>query len=242
MKLGLFFTSIDQTDAALLPLKDMGYAEWFTPAGSSAVMDNQTEYLASAELPESPDTRVAICSQVSPISAHYAGSNCQKLVSVAATTPSGFNALQANWEFYERSAKKAGLSPDRNNWYLLAPWHIAESRAEALRQVEAGCLNWIFRYPGIERMTRKSAHRVQTLVDCGFATIGTIEDAAARVEQLMEETGGFGGLLLLVHRWNNPEVFMDSAVRIADSVLSDAHRQSSADTNAQTSPHSRNLI
>ncbi|MEE8433233.1 MAG: hypothetical protein V3S64_00460 [bacterium] len=43
--------------------------------------------------------------------------------------------------------------------------------------------------------------QVNTLIDKGFAVIGDPDDAVARIEELLSQSGGAGCLLQLVHNW-----------------------------------------
>jgi limonene 1,2-monooxygenase len=42
---------------------------------------------------------------------------------------------------------------------------------------------------------------VQAMIDTGLAVIGAPEDAARRIRQLSDESGGFGAFLFMDHNW-----------------------------------------
>jgi limonene 1,2-monooxygenase len=53
----------------------------------------------------------------------------------------------------------------------------------------------------------------------GVGAIGTIEDAAAQVQRLVEQSKGFGAMLLLAHEWANPEATKRSFELVAQHVM-----------------------
>lgn len=52
-----------------------------------------------------------------------------------------------------------------------------------------------------------------------MGAIGTAEDATAQVEKLVNQSGGFGAMLLLAHEWANPEATRRSYELIAQRVM-----------------------
>jgi limonene 1,2-monooxygenase len=56
--------------------------------------------------------------------------------------------------------------------------------------------------------------------EAGIGAIGTVDDAAAQVQRLVEQSnGGFGAMLLLAHEWANPRATHRSFELIAQHVL-----------------------
>ena len=148
---------------------------------------------------------IAIISQVSPSGAIFAGPRGLPLVSSAATTPGGFNALTTNWELYERKAKQAGHSSALENWSLVTPMHLANTRRRAQTEVADNLPNWLAKHPELNNLTKKYNNPIDALVESGFAVIGSPRDAKNQIKRLAAETSGFGNLLLLLHDWAEPE-------------------------------------
>ena len=144
---------------------------------------------------------VAIISEVSPNGACLAGKQGLPIVSSAATTPGGYQALAANWELYERYAVKHNKLADRRNWSLVAPMHIAETRETARTEVAAKLPQWLEKHNNLQGLLRGFSNPVDALIKHQFAVIGNLEDALEQVTRLSKITGGFGNLLLLVHDW-----------------------------------------
>ena len=169
------------------------------------------------------DNDIAIISQVSPLGAILAGSRGLPIVSSAATTPGGFNALTTNWELYERKAKQAGHSPAPGNWSLVAPMHLADTRRRAKAEVAENLPNWLAKHPELNNLTNKYSNATDALVESGFAVIGSRRDAKKQIKRLTAKTSGFGNLLLLLHDWAEPndtyrslELCMDAAEDLLD--------------------------
>jgi limonene 1,2-monooxygenase len=53
----------------------------------------------------------------------------------------------------------------------------------------------------------------------GIGAIGTIDDAAAQVQRLVDQSKGFGAMLLLAHEWANPQATWRSYELIAQRVM-----------------------
>jgi limonene 1,2-monooxygenase len=86
------------------------------------------------------------------------------------------------------------------------PFHLSESREQAIRDVEEGILAWNNDYyvdtlgaPG-RAAARNGREMVEWLISFG-GIIGTPDDALAGIQRLQDLSGGFGCLLGLAHEW-----------------------------------------
>ena len=118
--------------------------------------------------------------------------------------------LQAQWQVAEEAAAQYGRSVSRDEWRLVVPIHLAESRAEAISQIHERATRWITQYqrdvlsrPLPEGVPENQA--VEALIDRGAWLVGTPDDCIAMVERLEELSGGFGGLLVMVQDWATRE-------------------------------------
>ena len=153
-----------------------------------------------------PSVDIAVASQVSPTGARAAGRHGLGLLSLGATSTAGFNALASNWAIATEQAAEHGQTMDRNGWRLVGPMHIAETREQALEDVRFGLDKWIYYFREIANLpiVPEGDDPVKAMVDTGLAVIGTPDDARARIQQLMDESGGgFGAFLLMAHNWAN---------------------------------------
>jgi limonene 1,2-monooxygenase len=150
-----------------------------------------------------PSVEIAVASQVSPTGARAAGRHGLGLLSIGATSQAGFNALASNWHIATEQAAEHGQSMDRSRWRLVGPMHIAPTREQALEEAKFGLEKWIYYFREIANLpiVPEGPDPVKAMVDTGLAVIGTPDDAAARIQQLVDESGGFGAFLLMDHNW-----------------------------------------
>jgi limonene 1,2-monooxygenase len=150
-----------------------------------------------------PTVEMAVASSISPAGARAAGKYGIGLLSVAATNPQGFNALAHNWRICEDKAREHGQRVERARWRLVGPMHLAETREQAIRDMEFGLLRFLRYFEKILPVPLPVGASVQDavkeMVDRGIGVIGTPEDAVAQIERLEEQSGGFGTFLLLAH-------------------------------------------
>lgn len=151
-----------------------------------------------------PGVEIAVASQVSPTGARAAGKHGLGLLSIGATQTGGFNALATNWAIAEEQAADAGTSVDRNAWRLVGPMHVAETREQARADVRFGLEKWLYYFREVAALPLAPAEGgdpVDQLINSGLAVIGTPDDAAAQIERLEKQSGGFGAFLMMDHNW-----------------------------------------
>ncbi len=204
---------MDEAIAALVPLL----------RGETVNMETSWFKLRDARLQlraySRPGIEIAVASQVSPAGARAAGKYGLSMLSVGATTTGGFNALGANWAICEGKAAEHGQTIDRNNWRLVAPVHIAETREKARENVKFGLAAWLDYFRRVAALPLAPEGPIEDAVDAminsGLAVIGDVNDAIAQVERLKEQSGGFGCFLQMAHEWADREATMKSYELIA---------------------------
>jgi hypothetical protein len=164
---------------------------------------------------------IALAAQVSPESAQIAGIHDSGLLSIGATTPAGFGALPTHWEIYARKAKENGRKAQRDKWALVAPMHLAETREKAMHQVLTGIDQYgpLYAEMGITPSLLSREALIETLIENGFAVVGTPDDAIEQINRLMAQTGGFGKLLLPVNHWANARNTLQSYALFSQTVI-----------------------
>ncbi|MCR5880897.1 LLM class flavin-dependent oxidoreductase [Phenylobacterium sp. J367] len=150
-----------------------------------------------------PSMEMAVASQVSPTGARAAGRHGLGLLSLGATSTAGFNALASNWAIAGEQAAEHGQTMDRNAWRLVGPMHIAETREQAMEDVRFGLDKWIYYFREIANLpiVPEGDDPVQAMIDTGLAVIGTPDDCVKRLQQLVDESSGFGAFLFMDHNW-----------------------------------------
>ncbi|MGJ5754503.1 limonene 1,2-monooxygenase [Streptomyces puniciscabiei] len=151
---------------------------------------------------------VALSSATSPFSMKLAGQHGVAPLSFGAPRPgSGPSDLKEQWTHLEESAAAHGRSPDRSQWRITLPLHIAETRAEAFDQVLDGWLRhrneyWADTLGLPVALSRDEARKaLEATADNLGAIIGSVDDAVTAIRQVQEVTGGFGRFLVNVQDW-----------------------------------------
>lgn len=156
------------------------------------------------------EMEVAAASIASPSGSQLCGTLGLSLLSLAAGTAQGFDALPNNWAAYEKVAAAHGHQARRDRWRVLEPMFLADDREE-LDRIVARRLPYAAEYaevwaaPEDDLAWRQSPKatidhwRDEGMTIFGRGTFGGPEEAIARIETLQEQTGGFGTFLILIH-------------------------------------------
>ena len=128
------------------------------------------------------------------------------MLCVAATQEGGYDALGINWKVANDVAAENGRKMDPEKLRLVGPVHIAETRAEAYKNVEFGIRKWQDYFGGISAVAGRQGTETQTieeLAKSGQIVVGTPDDAIAQIRRLQAKQGEFGVFLQLAHNWAN---------------------------------------
>ena len=152
---------------------------------------------------------VAVAASISPTGAKAAGKHGAGLLSIAATSKMGFDAIGTHWQTWNEVAAQHGQTVDRNSWRLVGPMHLADSKEQARKDVEYGIVPFSHYFTHVLPAGPVRGDTPQEIIanvdEDGFAVIGTPDDAIAKIQSLVDESGGFGTFLLFGHDWANPE-------------------------------------
>ncbi|GAA0920117.1 LLM class flavin-dependent oxidoreductase [Pseudonocardia zijingensis] len=183
---------------------------------------------------------VAVAAVASPTGPRLAGRHGVGLLSIGATlTKEGFDALAHHWSVMEERAEAFGTTVDRAAWRLVGLMHVAETREQAYRDVEHGIEQWFRYFQKVAAFPQMAVEGgdVREMIDfvneAGIGAIGTPEDAAAQVQRLVDQSGGFGAMLLLAHEWANPQATRRSYELIAQHVMPRFQGQAQATLDAK---------
>jgi len=157
-----------------------------------------------------PHLEVATAAIVSPSGPRLAGKHDLGMISIGATAAGGFDAVAHHWHTLEERAAEFGHTPDRSRWRLVAPFHIAETRDQAIKDVAFGIDAWCdylqhtASTPQMKVEGTNTKERIEWVLESGTGVIGTYEDAIVQIERLWDQSnGGFGAMLLFDHNWAN---------------------------------------
>jgi limonene 1,2-monooxygenase len=169
---------------------------------------------------------VATAAVASPTGPKLAGRHGTGMISIGATTAAGFDALALHWDVIEAEAAHHGKSVDRSKWRLVGLCHVAETEAQARRDVEYGIQQWfeyfqeIAAFPQMSMPGDNVAEMIDFINESGFGAIGTPDRCRAQIERLWAQSnGGFGAYLTIAHNWANFEATKRSYELIAREVF-----------------------
>ena len=129
----------------------------------------------------------------------------------------GFGELKDRWPIVEETAAEHGNVVDRKDWRLVLPFHLADSRKEALNDVRAVGDSLIQNYfsAPVRQVEQGqggaiSAMPLENLANEGGVILGTPDDAIAKIRELQELSGGFGGFMNMAVDWTTREKTLHS--------------------------------
>jgi limonene 1,2-monooxygenase len=180
-----------------------------------------------------PCFEIAVAAQVSPSGPRLAGRFGHSLLSIGATSQGGFDILGAHWDVMEERATEFGTTVDRRKWRLVGPMHIADTKEQAYEDVQFGLPQWVDYFQRVAALplgpdTTDVAEMADAMNASGFAVIGTVDDAIAQIERLVDQSGGFGTFLTMAQEWADRPAMWRSYELMARYVF--PHFQGSADT------------
>ena len=179
-------------------------------------------------LPYQADLEIAVASAISPSGARLAGQYGAAMLSVAASSDEGFKALANSWQICEEKAEEYGQTVNPDTWRVVAPIHIAETREQAIRDMEYGLLdmfNYFHKFGGDLFPQVKSVDEALDiwcttgLGAFGVGLVGTPDDLVAHIKNLQNQSGGFGCFLSLAHNAASCEATKKSYELIAQYVM-----------------------
>lgn len=173
-----------------------------------------------------PTMPIAVAATISPAGMSAAGKHGVGVLSIASYTQEGINSVKTHWAYAEKAAQEHGQpSPNREDWRLVVPFHLAETKEQAIRDIEDGIMSWYNDYLihslGAPGRTPVASGRqlAEAMNGFGGAIVGTPDDAIASIRRLLEISGGFGCLLGLANEWTTREKIYHSYELMARYVM-----------------------
>ena len=172
-----------------------------------------------------PHMPIAVASVQSPAGVSLAGKYGATVLSMSVPRETedqtDFSYL---WAIAEESAVEHEQTVKREDWRLVVPIHLAESREEAIKDVRLGAGRYqreyieetIGRQPGTDRPLEQI---IDDMVDAGSWIVGTPDDCIEAIERLDERSGGFGGFLVMAQDWAPREKVLHSYELLARYVM-----------------------
>ncbi|MDZ7727771.1 MAG: LLM class flavin-dependent oxidoreductase [Dehalococcoidia bacterium] len=171
------------------------------------------------------DMPITVASSISPSGMRVAGKYGVGVISVASYSEEGLAALPTQWGFGETYAQEYGQEISRDNWRINIPFHISDSKEQALREVAAGIERWHNEY-NVDVLGRPNTQKTEDgyalakrMDETGGAIIGTPDQAVESIMRLQELSGGFGVLVGFAHDWATREQSLRSYELFARYVI-----------------------
>ncbi len=173
-----------------------------------------------------PHMPIGVAAVQSPAGMRLAGKHGVSVLTFA--LPRGQNAetaLREFWAVAEESAAQNGKTMDRNEWRIVIHVHLAETREQAIAEarVKAGRYqrNYFQETLGHDDPLPGGATEdiLPAMVERGSWVVGTPDDLIAKIEQLGERSGGFGGVMIQATEWAGREAVRRSYELIARYVM-----------------------
>ncbi len=165
---------------------------------------------------QQPRLPLAIASSGTPANLELAGRHGMLLLQPAGKNLAArYGDWKSQWSQVEAAASAAGRTADRGDWRIATAVHLAETRDRAWEEAAAGIMREAeyFSAIGLKGAYESfpgqpfDAFTPESCVDRRDWIVGTPDDATAWIEGKLEETGGFGGVMLTTHEWTEHDRF-----------------------------------
>jgi limonene 1,2-monooxygenase len=188
-----------------------------------------------------PTMELAVTSIRSPAGVQAAGRHGAGVLVLGGVDDDSLTHHLRNWSIYEETCAKHGHVADRSKWRFTLLIHCAETREQALKDVDYGLRRWIDYandiIPSASPPPRDLADPAGYMNESKRAIIGSPDDVAAELERVRAKVGDFGAVLVFQNDWANWAATQRSFELIAEVVRPHLNgtnwlRQDSYDRNA----------
>ena len=172
-----------------------------------------------------PHFPMAVAAAQSPSGMVAAGKHGLGVLSVSVVRGGAITSnLGDFWKIAEDTAEEHGNTMDRKEWRLVVGVHLAESKKEALNQAreKSAAFQYDYFHKTLGTEFEYDGPRdgvVDYMVDSGAWCVGTPDDLIAKIHELDEITGGFGGFLIQANEWGTREQVKHSYELLARYVM-----------------------
>jgi limonene 1,2-monooxygenase len=174
-----------------------------------------------------PTMPIAVASVQSPAGVVLAGKYGAAVLTITVPrdpSPNSESDLRRLWDIAEESAAEHGQEVRREDWRLVVPVHLAESRQEAREEARMGAGRYLREYsegtngrrPVFDGPLDKV---IDFMADAGYWFVGTPDDCIEGIKQLEEKSGGYGGFLVQTVDWAPRDKMLHSYELLARYVM-----------------------
>ena len=178
-----------------------------------------------------PHFPIYVAAAQSPTGMRLAGKYGAGVLSISVLQDAYSKTLKEFWSIAEDVASENNQQVSRDNWRLVMPVHLAETKKEAIEQSREGAAKYQRDYfentMGFTAGRNKLGETVQgprekiveEMNDSGMWCIGTPDDLVESILRLDEQSGGFGGFMIQATEFGNREQVLRSYELIARYVM-----------------------
>jgi limonene 1,2-monooxygenase len=174
-----------------------------------------------------PHMPISVASVQSPAGVALAGKHGASVLTITVPrdpSPNAESDLQRLWSIAEESAEEHGQEVRRDDWRLVIPVHLAETRKEAREQARLGAGQYLREYSEGTNGRRPIFDGpldkvIDFMADAGFWIVGTPDDCVEGIKRLEERSGGYGGFLVQTVDWAPREHMLRSYELLARYVM-----------------------
>lgn len=176
---------------------------------------------------QKPYMPVSVASVQSPAGVALAGKYGASVLTITVPrdpSPNSASDLKNLWAVAEDSAEAHGQEVRRDDWRLVLPVHLAESRKEAREEARLGAGRYLREYsegtngrrPIFDGPLEKV---IDFMADAGYWIVGTPDDCVEGIKRLEEQSGGYGGFLVQTIDWAPRDKMLRSYELLARYVM-----------------------
>lgn len=174
-----------------------------------------------------PYMPVAVASVQSPAGVVLAGKHGAAVLTITVPrdpSPNNESDLRNLWAIAEEAAAEHGQEVRRDDWRLVIPVHLAESRHEARAEARLGAGRYLREYSEGSNGRRPLFDGpldkvIDFMADAGFWIVGTPDDCVEGIKRLEERSGGYGGFLVQTIDWAPRDKMLRSYELLARYVM-----------------------
>ena len=190
-------------------------SEWFTLKEARLHLRPYTQ----------PHFPIAVAAAGTPSGMILAGKHGTAVLSLSVLLRGSITTkLRDFWKIAEETAAEHGNTMHRSEWRLVTHVFLAETRKEAFDQAREKAGHYRRAY--LENTLGQDVafdgpvdRVIDAMVESGAWCVGTPDDLVATIEQMDEDSGGFGGLLIQATEWGTREQGLHSYELLARYVM-----------------------
>ncbi len=151
-----------------------------------------------------PRMEMAVTSMRSPAGMIAAGKYGLGVLVLGGVSDEALAHYVDNWGICQETAEEHGNTVSRDDWRITMMVHCAETREQALKDVEFGFGAWA-RYAQdvlpASPVPKDAADPIAYAQENKVAVFGTPDDIIAEIERVSGAVGGFGTMLIFANNW-----------------------------------------